>query len=120
MELSKGSRRIFKQQQQTKLYSHTLNLNTIALQISKKCFLGQGKVIISKITKISQHKNTGPCENMPLVLTSLKKGAVLRRSIPVLPIHKKNKMSYLHLHSIISCTTIRQQQGTLLFPWNNI
>ena len=30
MELPKGSRRIFKQQQQTKLYSHTLNLNTIA------------------------------------------------------------------------------------------
>ena len=106
MELSKGPRRIFKQQQQTKLYSHTLNLNTIALQISQKCFLGQGKVIVLKIMKMSQHINTEPGENMPLVLTSLKKGAVLPRSIPVLPIHEKNKMSYLHLHSIISYTTI--------------
>ena len=69
MELSKGSRRIFKQQQQTKLYSHTLNLNTIALQISKKYFLEQGKVIVLKTTKMSQHNNTDPCENMPLVLT---------------------------------------------------
>ena len=43
MELSKGPRRIFKQQQQTKLYSHTLNLNTIALQISQKMLFGAGK-----------------------------------------------------------------------------
>ena len=100
--------------------NNTLNLNTIPLQITKKCFLGQGKVIVLKMTKMSQHKNTEPCENMPLVLTSLKKGAVLPRSIPVQPIHKKNKMSYLHLHAIISYTTIWQQQGTLLFPWNNI
>ena len=82
--------------------------------------MGQGKVIVLKMTKMSQHKNTEPGKNMPLVLTSLKKGAVLPRSIPVLPIHEKNKMYYLHLHSVISYTTIRQQQGTLLFPWNNI
>ena len=43
MELSKGPRRIFKQQQQTKLNSHTLNLNTIALQISQKMLFGAGK-----------------------------------------------------------------------------
>lgn len=53
--------------------NNTLNLNAIPLQISKKSSLGQGKVIVLKMTKMSQHKNTEPCENMPLILTSLKK-----------------------------------------------
>lgn len=120
MELTKGPRRIFKQQQQAKLYSHTLNLNTIALQISQKMLFGAGKS-----NRIENNENESTYQYRTLWKHAfsthiIKKGAVLPRSIPVLPIHEKNKMSYLHLHSIISCTTIWQQQGTLLFPWNNI
>lgn len=100
--------------------NNTLNLNAIPLPINKKCFLGQGKVIVLKMTKMSQHKNTEPYQKHAFNTHIIKKGAVLPRSIPDQPIHKKNKMSYLHLHAIISYTTIWQQQGTLLFPWNNI
>lgn len=66
MELSKGSRRIFKQQQHIKPKCNSTT-------ISKKCFLGKEKVIVLKMTKMSQHKNTEPCKNMPLILISLKK-----------------------------------------------
>ena len=60
--------------------------------------------MVLKIMKVSQHNDTEPCEIMSLVLTL----PGLPRSVPPQPSvqKEKNKMSYLHLHAIVSCTTI--------------